>query len=640
MNRSVTQSAPQSKPTLKLALLALTLLFFTACSSVNDAPELESAASTQKLWTRVASDQDDAEERASGKVVTSSTDLELTVDTKRGQQLVGVRFKDLDIPQGATVKYAYVRFSADEADRGALKLKLQGDDSDSAARFEEKSRNLSSRKRTSASVTWQPADWRKVGEHGGKQRTPNLAPLLQEVVSRKGWQPGNDFALLISSQSKSAKRVAESYRGDRKNAPLLYVEYTTTSAGPSAPAPSPAPEPVAKSKSVLYVSPSKGSDKNDGRSIDKPLKTLYQMSKVVKPGDTVYLRGGVYKGFGQSYFGYDRKPFSVDGKKNARITIMSYPGEEAIIDGSKRHYKNFKSISSPALFEIRADYYTVQNITLRHGAGRGLYFKGDHNIARNILTYDHHSDGIYIVGDHNLAEDFVSHSNYSKQNGGDSADGIKIAFGERNVVRNCNLYNNSDDGIDIWGTSNTLIEYCVAHHNGRGYSGNGQGFKLGGNHTKNNKAVARYNIGYNNRTNNFDSNGSGGVTMVHNTSWGAGRHGFVANKPSSKHAPNVVKNNISYQDKKAKGMTRKDISRYNSWDLKINDPKFVSLNPKSKDFLKLRSNSQAIDAGTKLDLPFQGSAPDLGALEGKQSIASLLGNIVIDLEGGLQLAGR
>ena len=639
-------TAPQanrSKLIAKLALAATFAFLFSACSSVPNVPELETAGATKYIKQRVVSDRDDAEERASGKVVTSSTDIELTYDVLRGQQLVGVRFHSLTIPQGAQIKRAQLRFTTDEKDTGSINLLVRGDDSDSAAPFEEKSYNLSKRSKTSAKVTWQPRGWYKIGESGGNQHTPNLAPILQEVVNRSGWQSGNAFALLISSQSSQTKRVAESYRGDRSKAPQIYVEYTasTTSAGPSAPTPEPTPVATApKSSATLYVSP-KGSDSNDGRSKSRPLKTLYRASKVVRPGDTIYLRGGVYRGKYQSYFNYDRSPFEIDGRKDAPITIMSYPGEQAIIDGSDRHYTDYKSVSSPSLFAIYADHYVVQNLTFRNSAGRGLVITGNHNTVRNVLSRNHHSDGIYAKGDGNLFEDFVSHSNYSKQNGGDSADGIKLSYGKNNTVRNCHTYNNSDDGVDIWATLNSLVEYCVSHHNGYGGSGNGIGFKMGGKHLKDSNAMVRYNVGYKNRI-NFDNNGSGGVTMVHNTSWRARQVGIIGYAPKNTgKAPVILKNNLSYQDRKPKGTEKATIEKNNSWNLGISDPKFVSLDHTSSSFFKLRSSSPAVDSGVKLSLAYQGAAPDLGALELGRSLAQLVGPKVKALEGGsLRLAGN
>ena len=208
---------------------------------------------------------------------------------------------------------------------------------------------------------------------------------------------------------------------------------------------------------------------------------------------------------------------------------------------------------------------------------------------RNVLSHNHHSDGIYLLGDYGTFEDSVSHSNNSYQNGGESADGIKIATGTKHVVRNFLAYNNSDDGIDVFCGSKSLVEYSVAHSNGAGHSGDGNGFKLGCRRTDNSQNIVRYNVAYKNRANNFDGNSGGGLTMLHNTSWKAGAHGFIAYAPkSSGKAPNVLKNNLSFQDKKTKGMSRDDKSSHNSWDLNINNPDFASLSPSNKSFLKLK----------------------------------------------------
>ncbi len=236
------------------------------------------------------------------------------------------------------------------------------------------------------------------------------------------------------------------------------------------------------------------------------------------------------------------------------------------------------------------------------------------------MSYENHSDGVYILGDYNLLEGVVSHSNYSEQNGGDSADGIKLASGNANVIRNCHTYNNSDDGTDIWQSRNTLVEFCISHENGRGSSGDGAGFKLGsreGRYSKNSNTTVRYNIAYKNRVDNFYTNGGGGITLLHNTSWQAGRNGFMFRADGK---PNVAKNNISYKDPDL-AYGDEDEHSNNTWNLGIRDPEFKSLNPDSPDFLRLEEGSPAINAGARVDLPYAGPAPDLGAIEKGQDVA-------------------
>jgi hypothetical protein len=46
--------------------------------------------------------------------------------------------------------------------------------------------------------------------------------MVQEVVSRPGWQSGHALAFIISG---SGQRTAESEDGSSSKAPLLHVEY-------------------------------------------------------------------------------------------------------------------------------------------------------------------------------------------------------------------------------------------------------------------------------------------------------------------------------------------------------------------------------------------------------------------------------
>lgn len=222
-----------------LYLLALVFLLSACTSGLEKPPELETAAA-KKTSSRIASDKDDAEERTSGLVINSSTDLELTHDTLRGQQRVGLRFDDIKVPRGATIKKAYIQFKADETDWAHVKVAIHAEDTDDAKSFPQgKNRNISQRKQTSAKRTWTIDPWKKRGERGAKQRTPDLSRLVSEVTSRKGWEDGNALAFIITSSVRDGKRVAESYRGDKKGAPTLYIEYSggarTAEPKPSAP---------------------------------------------------------------------------------------------------------------------------------------------------------------------------------------------------------------------------------------------------------------------------------------------------------------------------------------------------------------------------------------------------------------------
>lgn len=231
-------------PALSLGLLSLSLLL-SACQSERPGellPGLEPSAegSSITVTARVAASYDDAEETAAGRVDRTSTDLELTTDGS--VQTVGLRFRSVAVPRGATVVGAYVVFRTDEVTSGATPLTIRGQAADHARVFSATSKNVSSRPRTVASAVWSPPSWTRVAEAGLKQRTPNLAPIVQEIVDRSGWISGNALALTITGQGK---RVARSFDGDRAGAPVLRLTYTL-------PAPI-APVPVANQPPVVVV---------------------------------------------------------------------------------------------------------------------------------------------------------------------------------------------------------------------------------------------------------------------------------------------------------------------------------------------------------------------------------------------------
>ncbi len=73
----------------------------------------------------------------------------------------------------------------------------------------------------------------------------------------------------------------------------------------------------------LFVDPVRGDDGNAGTAV-APWKTLAHALRRLKPGDTLYLRGGVY---------HEKISLSRSGTAEAPITIAGHPGELAILDG-------------------------------------------------------------------------------------------------------------------------------------------------------------------------------------------------------------------------------------------------------------------------------------------------------------------
>lgn len=168
---------------------------------------------------------DDGEEYSSGSVNRSSTDLDLGLFPT-----VGMRFTSVNLPPGAIIDSAYVQFKTDESHAVASSLNIRAEAADDASGLLGKKFNLSTRPTTTAAVAWSPNPWQTVGEAGVDQQTPDLAPIIQEIVDRPGWVSGNALLLLVTG---TGEHVAESYNGDQAGAPLLHIDYSYYESPPS-----------------------------------------------------------------------------------------------------------------------------------------------------------------------------------------------------------------------------------------------------------------------------------------------------------------------------------------------------------------------------------------------------------------------
>jgi outer membrane protein assembly factor BamB len=167
----------------------------------------------------IAASSDDAEEDAKGKMRLDSGDLELTEDAT--EQVVGLRYTHLEIPQGTKIDLAYIQFKADEPNKDTGDLVIQAQAADDTATFAKTDKDISKRPRTKAKVAWKVPTWDKAGETTGDQRTPSLIPLIEEVVARPGWQPDSSIAFLITGEGE---HIARAYDSDPSGAPTLYVK--------------------------------------------------------------------------------------------------------------------------------------------------------------------------------------------------------------------------------------------------------------------------------------------------------------------------------------------------------------------------------------------------------------------------------
>ena len=169
-----------------------------------------------------------------GSVDTRSTDLDLTWDTAvkpgtfeaRGNVVIGLRYQDVDIPQGATITSASITFTRQAAGSGSPILVFTGHAVDDTPVFVHESTDagITSRPTTSASVDWSTPAWTTT-----TITTPDLAAIVQEIVDRPGWASGNALGFTITSPNSDANnyRRADSFRtAGGATAPVLTVTYS------------------------------------------------------------------------------------------------------------------------------------------------------------------------------------------------------------------------------------------------------------------------------------------------------------------------------------------------------------------------------------------------------------------------------
>ncbi len=209
------------------------LMVLAACSSglEQDLPELEPLAGATTLQISLSSNADDAEEGRGGLTKSGKA-----LDFSQNGQTVGLRFANVKIPQGAKIKSATLHVTAIAADSAPVKLQVRAEDSDNAISF---GRSIKDRAKTSAAGPWNPRAW----QEGRAARTGDLSQVVQEVVSRRGWESGNALALYVTGD-RNVKRSAYARDKSSRYAPLLKITFEPNFRPDNSPEPEPEkPEP-------------------------------------------------------------------------------------------------------------------------------------------------------------------------------------------------------------------------------------------------------------------------------------------------------------------------------------------------------------------------------------------------------------
>jgi len=143
------------------------------------------------------------------------------------------------------------------------------------------------------------------------------------------------------------------------------------------PLPSISMRPLAQGPSH-FVDPVRGADDAAGTE-QKPWRSINHALKQLRAGDTLYLRGGVYR---------DEVYCAVAGKPDAPITIRAYLGERVIVDGGLAEFFEQPAKAWEPYPQGAADEYRSTRVYKNIRDVVGLF--GDSHVA--LQTYWHTAD--------------------------------------------------------------------------------------------------------------------------------------------------------------------------------------------------------------------------------------------------------
>lgn len=172
---------------------------------------------TANQFTRtILASGDDGAESTGGAMTLSTT----TMDVDSVGDIIGLMFRGVQIPDGATVTTAYLKIYTNDSGRDSPNVTIKAQYNPAA--FGTGSTNFSSRTMTTASASWVATD---IGISAYKN-SPSVASVLQEVVDNAGWTGAGDVAFfLIQNGSSGWLRIA-SWDHTTDPPPQLYVEWS------------------------------------------------------------------------------------------------------------------------------------------------------------------------------------------------------------------------------------------------------------------------------------------------------------------------------------------------------------------------------------------------------------------------------
>ena len=273
-------------------------------------------------------------------------------------------------------------------------------------------------------------------------------------------------------------------------------------------------------------------------------QSLAEAADRAQPGDVIRIASGVYK-LAQPV------KLSRSGTAAQPILIEAAGDTRPVFDFSVQTFA-----SRLYGLEVRGAYWHLTGLEVIGAARNGINVSGHHNVIERCATHENQDSGLQLSApaSHNLVLDCDSYRNVDRPTRGENADGFaaKFQIGPGNVFRGCRAWENADDGFDLWKAPEPVrIEYSVACRNGvdvwgiPGFTGNGNGFKLGGDYVPAAHVVIGC-VAMDQPVRGFDQNNNmAGLTVEHCTAVRC-KFGFAFVKTTATGQPHVLRDNIAW----------------------------------------------------------------------------------------------
>lgn len=392
--------------------------------------------------------------------------------------------------------------------------------------------------------------------------------------------------------------------------------------------------PSAVPAAEIYVSTT-GNDTTNTGTFDLPFGTITKAILVAVMGDTILVRGGVYTLTATISIGSSKS-----GTDSLKYHLLAYGNERPLLD-----FSSMPVSSSNRGIYLRGSYWHLKGMDVKGAGDNGINISGSNNLVEFCSFYKNRDTGLQLSGGASNNRIINCDSYYNADPGQGNADGFapKLDVGSGNYFYGCRAWQNSDDGWDGYlrprplAKITTTLENCWCFMNGylENWSasyGNGNGYKMGGSDSANlaHDFILKNCLAFDNRVKGFDQNNNRGSMILYNcTGYGNLSKNYSISGYIDSGESLVVKNSVVLGTLGSLGSYA--IQEANSWLTPFTpaaEADFVSIDssgvrgPRKADgslpdvtFLHLAQGSQFIDGGVDLGLPFNGTAPDLGAFE-------------------------